>query len=329
MTNHPEEYTDPVDDPAAARLAADLEALYSAPPPALRFDPSAELPVLHGSRRWRWWQPAVAAAAAAAALSAVLVAPSLWQTESRVNAETVFARASTVAETSAPAAGPVSYHLVATTMTPGQPASVTRTETWYAGADHIRSEQDYDATNPGPDFGTLVRGDEAWLYGSFDRVYRAVRGPASELGVGFVGGVPGSGMATDLSQVLAQYTGGCQVPHTEGEESVAGRAAYRIVVAMDFNACPVPDVKADPGKMGPLTLWVDKESFLPLKTEQLDATGATMYVYEVTQIEVGAPISDSAFTYQPPAGVTVQDVANLTEAKFILSGYTKDGVPAQ
>lgn len=333
MTNYPEEsgYKDLIGeaDPAGAKLAADLQALYAAPAPGLRFTPPPELPArLPGARRWRRWQPAMAAAVAVAGLAAVLIAPSLWQTESRVNAETVFARASTVAETSAPADGPAAYHLIATTETPGK-AGTSTTETWYADSSHIRSEQDYDPANAGADFGTLVRGDQAWLYGSIDGVYRAVHGPASELGVGFVGGMPGSGTATDLSQVLGQYTGGCQVARADGEDTIVGRAAYKIAVTMDFNTCPVPDAKADPGKMGPLTLWVDRETFLPLKTEQLDTAGGMMYVYEVTQIEVGGPIPDSAFEYVPPVGVAVQDVANLTEAKFILSGYTKDGVPAQ
>jgi negative regulator of sigma E activity len=122
--------------------------------------------------------------------------------------------------------------------------------------------------------------------------------------------------------VLSQYSEGCQIAHTGGEDVVAGRPAYKIVVSTDVDACRELYAPKEPEKLGPLTVWVDKESFLPLKTEQLDATGAPMYVYEVTQIEVGDDIPDSAFAFQAPPGTTVQDVADMTEAKFVLSGYT-------
>lgn len=332
MTNYPEQrkFGDLIADGdlASAKLAADLEDLYAAPVPDLRFSPPREERVgLPGRLRWRWWRPVAAAAVAAAALVAVLIAPSPWQREPQVSAEAIFVRASTAAETNAPAAGAATYRLIATTETPGQPATLTTTETWYADASHIRTEHEYDAANSGADFGILVNGDDAWLYGAFDGVYRAAHGPASELGAGF--GDLAAGAAADIGQVLGQYSDGCQVAHAEGEETIAARAAYKIVVAADTNACPALDANRGPGKLGVLTVWVDQETFLPLKTEQQDATGSVMYVYEVTQIDVGGAIPESTFVYLAPAGTAVQDVTNLTEAKFVLSGYTLEGAPAQ
>lgn len=329
MTNNPEDpaYSDLVgdNDPAGARLVADLEVLFAVPAPDLQFSLRLE-PASKRRRRWRWWRPALAAATAASGLAAALIVPSLWQTDSSVNAEAIFARASAAADTSAPAAGFASYHIIATNMMPGQPPRLTTTETWYADAGHVRTEHDHDAANAGADFSLLVSGDDAWLYGVFDGVYRAAKGPASELGTTFGDFAPGA--AVDIGQVLREYTNGCQVARADGTETVAGRRAYKIVVSADLSICPEFELGKDLDKLFGLTVWVDQESYLPLKTEQQDRAGSVMYAYEVTQIDVGAGIPESTFTYQAPAGTTVHDVANLTEAKFVLMGYTKEGLPA-
>jgi outer membrane lipoprotein-sorting protein len=129
--------------------------------------------------------------------------------------------------------------------------------------------------------------------------------------------------------VLGQYVGGCQTAQQVGEETVANRTAYKIRVTPDASACPemagVPakDVIA---KLGVLTVWVDKETFLPLRTEQATPDGGVS-IYTVTQIEVGGDIGESTFAYEAPEGVAVQEVANLTEAKNVLSGYVPDSTP--
>jgi hypothetical protein len=67
---------------------------------------------------------------------------------------------------------------------------------------------------------------------------------------------------------------------------------------------------------------VDQETFLPLKTEARDA-GELAYRYEVTQIEVGAPLDAATFTYEPPPGVTVIEAASASDAKMMLAGEPK------
>jgi hypothetical protein len=326
-----EKYSDilSVGDVQGQKLVSDLSELYAAPVPPLQFEErSAE------SQRTGWlngllragWRPAVGGAIVAAVAAAALLSVSPWNSGSEVSAATILARASNAAESNAPAAGTASYHLIATVSSPGQPESVSTTETWYTDSSHVRTEFRSDAGAGAPDFGFALSGEDAWLYGTFDGVVRAAHGPASELGTSFGDQSPGGSIA----EVLGNYTGGCQTARQDGEEIVAGRTAYKIVVTPDVNACPEKagvterDVAA---KLGTLTVWVDTETFLPLKTEQVSGEGGPAYVYTVTEIEVGGSIDDSTFDYEAPAGVVVQDVANTTEAKNVLSGYSEDGTP--
>jgi len=315
---------DPIDglDPS---LASDLHDLYATPVPSLSFQRT----VTTSSHSWfsqvlrQTWRPVAAIGVAAVAVAAVLVCPSLWSGESQVNAETIFARTSAAAQSNAPASGPQSYHLIATTESGGQ-SDATTTETWYVDSNHQRSENDWTGEGSA-DFGFSVSGADAWMYGNFSGVLRAVHGPASELGASF--GTQND--AVSLSEVLGQYNGNCQKAAQDGEETIAGRTAYRIVVTPDVDACPTigGEPGKDIGKLGTLIIDVDKETFLPLKTEQRGDGDLPAYTYEVTQIEVGADIAAATFSYTAPSGVTIQDVADLTEAKNVLSGYTPEGVP--
>lgn len=313
-------------DHAARQLASDLETLYAGPVPGLRFNPQSVASRVSPRRLGRWWQPAGAVAVAGIALAAVLIVPSLRDGESEVSAATVLARASDAAESNAPAVGEMSYHLVATWTSEGQ-TDVSTTETWYLDADHVRTEQDYDAAASGPEFGVAVNGDDAWIYGTFDGTSRAVHGPAADLGAMFGGVDPAA--TTDIGEVLAQYSGACQSARLEADGTIAGRAAYQVVVSPDLGACPAYDdgltEKDIAGKLGTLRLWVDKETFLPLKTEQQDGAGGLAYVYEVTQIAFGGEIPGSTFNYTTPDGSPVVDVADVTEAKNVLSGYVPNG----
>lgn len=312
-------------DALEARLESDLRDLYATPVPAMPFERVIE------QRQSGWlsqllrgtWRPTAAVGAAAIAVAAVLVGPSLWSGESQVNAETIFARTSAAAQSNAPASGPQSYHLIAaTTESAGQSGATT--EVWYVDSSHLRTENEWTGDGS-PDFGVSVNGADAWMYGDFDGVARAVHGPASELVMSFADQARGS----DIGQVLNQYNANCQKAEQDGEETVAGRAAYRIVVTPDVNACPT--IQGEPGKdigkLGTLIVVVDKETFLPLKTEQKGDGALPGYTYTVTSIQVGEDIADATFSYSPPEGVTVIAVANLTEAKNVISGYTPDGIP--
>lgn len=303
------------------QLASDLGELYAASVPHLRFDPAGTVERVPAQKRLAWlWRPGLAAAAAAAAVAAVLAGPSLWNGESEtVSAETILARASDAAQSNAPASGSQSYHLIATTESGASAA--TTTETWYVDSAHQRTENEYTGDDVA-DFGISVSGDDAWMYGDFGNGFRAVHGPASELGMTF----PTESGAASLADIIGGYSGSCQKAAQDGEETIAGRAAYRIVVTADIESCPAPQDGRDKyDKFGTLVLAVDKETFLPLKTEQLDDGLIPAYTYLVTSFQVGEDVPDTTFAYDAPEGVTVVDVANLTEAKNVISGLNVDG----
>jgi MucB/RseB N-terminal domain len=54
-----------------------------------------------------------------------------------------------------------------------------------------------------------------------------------------------------------------------------------------------------------MQVWVDKETFLPLKTEVKDASGRVLDRSEVTSVEFGVSMPDTLFSYSPPPGVHV------------------------
>jgi outer membrane lipoprotein-sorting protein len=307
------------------QLDSDLTELYATPVPDLRFNPSfAE----SGSRSplLRFWRPAaLISAVAAAAVAALVIAPSLSGGGSQtVSAAEIFQRASASAQNNAPAAGPQSYHLVATSTSAGQMAP-TNTETWYADSSHQRTDTDWNDDGD-IDYGTTLNGDEAWMYGDFSGTFRAVHGPA---GLGDV--FPTQSGAASVSDIISGYSGTCQKAAQDGEEMIAGREAYRIVVTADFESCPAfQDGRDKYDKFGTLVLDVDKETYLPLKTQQLGNDFVPGYTYEVTSIQLGETFPAGTFTYTAPSGVSVQDVADLTQAKNVLSGLNIDGSgPAQ
>jgi outer membrane lipoprotein-sorting protein len=54
-----------------------------------------------------------------------------------------------------------------------------------------------------------------------------------------------------------------------------------------------------------MTVWVDKRSLLPLKTEIRDGHGLVLDRSEVRRVEYNLAISETTFAYTPPAGVCV------------------------
>jgi len=297
-----------------ASIEMDMSELYAASVPDLKFDPSrAAKPVIRRQRLVvRFWRPALIAAGSAATLAAVLVAPSFWDGKAdSVSAAEVFERASASAESGAPADGTPSYHMVSTAGKLGTGAEFT-TETWYGGERRYRSE------NSSPDgslFGQVVNGDDVWIYQTFDGVTRAAHGPATTLGKGFAGeSLAGQ---QSLGEVLAQYSGSCQSAERTGEDTFAGRSVYVIVLTTDLAQCDSDQdgIKARVLEGSSLNLWVDKETFLTLQTEHREPDGTVSFRQSATEFTVSPNTLDSVFSYEPPDGTTVVEVADLGEAK--------------
>jgi hypothetical protein len=69
---------------------------------------------------------------------------------------------------------------------------------------------------------------------------------------------------------------------------------------------PPPDLAGN-DLLGPvrLTVWVDKRTFLPLRTEVRDAAGSLRERTEATVVEYDVALPPTTFVFTPPAGVPV------------------------
>jgi outer membrane lipoprotein-sorting protein len=96
---------------------------------------------------------------------------------------------------------------------------------------------------------------------------------------------------------------GCPEPKRTGEATVAGRAVF--VIEHDFRSCLPANAPAQvPARH---INWVDQQTFLPLKMEAYDRTGALVDRYEVSAIQFDVDIADQTFT-ELPAGTSVREM---------------------
>ena len=298
-------------EPAVGELEQGLLALYQVPIPTLKFTPVLE-PAGRGARWAAVRRPVFVAGAAGVIAAALLLGPGLLGGgTASVNAEQIFSKASAAANTSA---AQVSYHLVATTSAP-KGGLDSKSETWSRDAAHTRTQSE--------DSGVIFNGDQLWLWTNVDGQERAVHAASGASAFAAKETLPGS-----LAQLLASYGGNsCQTAALDGEATVAGRQAYELTVTPS-DSCPKAAAANVAGRKGSLRLWVDKQTFIPLKTEGQDGSGTITYQYEVTEIETGQAIPDSVFEYQPPAGVDVAQVQDVSQAKAALSGAGTSGTTA-
>jgi outer membrane lipoprotein-sorting protein len=311
-------------------IESDLTALYAAEVPNLHFSPDL---TVDAASRWPRvlrgrWRPALAGVGVVVAVAVALAATALRGGETQsVSAEEVFERASASAQNGAPIDGTLSYHMVSTAGKLGTDAEFT-TETWYGGEGRYRSE---NSSPDGSIFGQVVNGDDVWMHQTFDGVTRAAHGPAATLGKGFAGeSLAGQ---QNLPEVLAQYSGSCQLAEQTGEDTFAGRSVYVIVLTTDLAQCESDQdgIKARVLEGSSLNLWVDKETFLTLQTEHREPDGRASFRQAATEFTVSPNMPESVFTYEAPEGTTVVEVADLGEAKQAivpLSSKPPDGSEA-
>jgi len=187
----------------------------------------------------------------------------------------------------------------------------TRDETqrWYQAPDRWRTEtmDTYTPRTPASDQAsrtawTLVS-DGATLWRAQGNDVQINRADARQDGVADLRYRNQYGQsATNLDSLLAAARS-CSTPTVQGDESVAGRAAY--VIDLGPTTCPSADGAQDNGKR---RLWVDRETFFTLK----DVTYATrdnqvIATREVTSVQYNAPIDPARFTYTPPPGAAIHD----------------------
>jgi outer membrane lipoprotein-sorting protein len=168
-------------------------------------------------------------------------------------------------------------------------------------------------------------GEQAWLYEP-DR-NRVQVGASGEVEMPLP-----QEMLTSLQEKIQEVLNASDV-ELVGEETVAGREAYKLTVN------PHEDAQQElfPGS-GTATLWVDKEQWIILKaTYQANAFGAGDM--EVQSFDLNPGVADELFHFEVPDGATVIDVEQqqpqpltLDEARdqagfpLRVPGYVPNGV---
>jgi len=132
--------------------------------------------------------------------------------------------------------------------------------------------------------------------------------------------------AKDNAQVLLNLVKDSHDIAIAGEEKIAGRDAYHITAkAQKKNTL-----------LGDIEVWIDKKTWLTLKTITTNAGIITQQEY--TKLEVNKKIDDALFAYDIPEGATIEQIdtqdqttsATMDEVKKQLGNFLilpeKDGV---
>jgi outer membrane lipoprotein-sorting protein len=86
-----------------------------------------------------------------------------------------------------------------------------------------------------------------------------------------------------------------------GMEEVDGRSAYMLETSPKEEGEGIQLLDG-------MKLWVDKETWMPLRYEMYDSGGDLMMELEIRDLEVNAGIPDSEFAFEVPEGATVKTV---------------------
>jgi len=95
----------------------------------------------------------------------------------------------------------------------------------------------------------------------------------------------------------------------EGTDKVDGRTAYIIDMA--------PKDESDFGMSGGMKVWVDKETWMPLKMEMKNADGNPLYSIEYRNFQTNTGISDEEFQFEIPEGAEVQTMDEFVSPERI------------
>lgn len=149
-------------------------------------------------------------------------------------------------------------------------------------------------------------GTTVWIHRLRDNVVLAR--PAGSLAASDALG-PFPEVTGGLSALLAR-AGACYTPRLLGGDAVAGRAAY--VVELGRSRCTPAAAAGEPDAAGaePVewTIWVDRETFLILKSvQQMD--GEVVATSTVTSVQYDVPVEPARFAFTAPPGAKIRDAA--------------------
>jgi outer membrane lipoprotein-sorting protein len=208
-----------------------------------------------------------------------------------------------------------SFHLTATvTVFPhnGAPVQKQAEEVWFSGG---RQRNEFAG---GPVLhGMVGDGTQTWVYAVVNgRTYVA---RSAKLPGGTTPLAPEeASFAEAVAQLARQSLDGCATPRVENSSAtVAGRATHVVTLLPSATPCaPAGKAAYMPER---LTVWIDKQTYLPLRSEEVTPKGTVRY--EVTKVEYDIAIPDATFRYQPPAGAPV--FADLRELKEAIARDTR------
>lgn len=239
----------------------------------------------------------------AAALVIAIVALAVWGTRpASVNAQELLNNARSAAS-DLNSVGVKSFEMVQASFDlvvddpTAPPTRETRgvTKTWYAGASRWRIETQYETTNQPPYMNiSIADGAAQWDYNVNANTVLVQPADAHSFPSPSV-------LSLDF---LQQDMSNCYDPKVVGEETIAGRAAYKV----DMGIAKCRSASA-PQLNGPHTIWLDKETFFVLKSEirALNSDQITSSM-QVTPIRYNIDLPNELFTFTPPADARVNDM---------------------
>jgi outer membrane lipoprotein-sorting protein len=149
-------------------------------------------------------------------------------------------------------------------------------------------------------------GDTFWLY--TPKANKVITGKRSELKQGQTGAADPAAQMLRMQEMLQQLIDGSNVTIENRSEQVAGRDTWKIRLT------PKPETQQQLqlGNVIDTTLWVDKQSDLPVKA-LIDAKDLGKLDATVKTLDLNQPITDDRFTFTPPAGAEVINAAEIAK----------------
>jgi hypothetical protein len=266
-------------------------------------------------------RPLLALASAAVVALAVGVTVPPWNHPEAASAQEILDRAEATANG---AVAPVtSYRLNLTRHIVAKGNTTIESQVWFDGSDRQRSDDVIrDASGAVVSSSSAIfNGSQTWLATTADGKTTVVH----TTGTTWTRPVDAPTQPASLASVLRSYADskGCVRADKAGETTVAGRPTYEIALTFQAAGCPAPGTslpkpKAAGGGSAPnpdasdnsvatMTVWVDRENFLPLETVVRNPAGAVLDESIASNVQYNVAIPAATFRYTPPAGATVHE----------------------
>jgi outer membrane lipoprotein-sorting protein len=115
-----------------------------------------------------------------------------------------------------------------------------------------------------------------------------------------------------------------------GEEEVAGRPAYLLETIPKMGVGEAAENESENENdeeddkeefsLGPTKIWIDKETFMPLKYETYDSNGNLVQKTEILDLKINTGIPDSEFEFEVPEGA---EIITVESAPIVFTGDPK------